>query len=62
MFQSGMGPSHVNTFLAALEIPGLQHTALRNRSLEVASAVQVIAETSCQEILLQESSQSEGTK
>ena len=54
MFQTGMGPSHVNTFLAALEVPGLHYKAMRDRQKEVSKAIEYVAETSCANVLQQE--------
>lgn len=54
MFQAGMGPSHVNTFFAALEIPGMQYNALKRREVEVSEAIKAVAKSSCLEVLHQE--------
>jgi len=54
MLQSGMGVSHMTTFLAALEIPGLHHNSVRERQREVAKAVKRVAESSCLEALQEE--------
>jgi len=54
MLQSGMGHSHMNTFLAALEIRGLQYGTIKKRQSEVAKAVKRVAESSCLEALEEE--------
>ena len=54
MYQAGMGPSHVNTFLAALEVPGMQYNALKKREEEVSQAIKSVAEASCLHVLQQE--------
>jgi len=54
MFQAGMGPSHVNTFLAALEVPGLQYNAMKKREAEVSEAIATVAESSCLDAIQQE--------
>lgn len=62
MFQAGMGPSHVNTFLAALEVPGMQYNALKRREEEVSEAIKAVAESSCLHVLQQECTMSELNK
>ena len=51
MYHTGMGPSHVSNFLAALEIPSLTKRNMRIREKEVAKAFHTIAQQSCHESL-----------
>ena len=54
MIQAGKGPSHVNTFLAALEVPGIQFYSMKKRQLEIAKMLKLTAQISCLDALKQE--------
>ncbi len=49
MLHSGMGPTHVNSFLTALNVPPVSENALINRQQEVGPALERVAKQSCQE-------------
>lgn len=54
MLHAGMGVTHVNTFLATLEIKGLQPRVLKEREREITGHLQQCAKESCNSALLSE--------
>ena len=59
MYHTGMGGTHVNNFLAALDIPGIHHKTLKKREEEVAKYIRDVAKDTCEEALEQEISMTE---
>lgn len=49
-----MGPTHLNAFMAELNMPGIHHKSLRAREKEVAVAVEAVVKKSCDRALQQE--------
>lgn len=49
-----MGAAHMNSFLAALEIPGLHHKSLVDREKEISTAFKITAEASCDDAIEEE--------
>lgn len=54
MFHTGLGGSHVNSFLAAIEVPGLDHKAQRRHASVLAKHVETVAHDSCEKALREE--------
>ena len=54
MLHSGLGETHVTKFLAALEIPALQHNALKSREREIAKHIEQHARISCDKSMNEE--------
>ena len=54
MYDTGMGPDHVNRFLGDLNIPGIQPSALKKREKEVLPFIQSAARSSCEKALEEE--------
>lgn len=59
MYHCGMGPTHVNSFLASMEIPGMSPTNMKKREREVTQKIHSIARTSCDEALVAETKASQ---
>lgn len=51
MVNSGMGVSHVNSFLTGLNLPGIHHKSMKAREREVGRAVKTVARESCNKAL-----------
>ncbi|XP_056006937.1 DNA polymerase III PolC-type-like [Ostrea edulis] len=60
MINSGLGETHLNTFLAVLNVPGISKQGLKEREREVGNTLKKMAEESCQAILLEEVEKSDG--
>ena len=54
MINAGMGASHINTFLAGLEIPFMCAKTIRRRELEIAHTIEAVAVESCNAALHEE--------
>lgn len=54
MINGGFGETHVNSFLASLNIPGISKKSLKNREREVGVHLEELAEDSCQKQLQDE--------
>ncbi|XP_062590039.1 uncharacterized protein LOC134251653 [Saccostrea cucullata] len=60
MINGGFGESHLNAFLAVLNIPGISKGGLKEREREVGSTLSKMAEESCRTSLLEEVEKSDG--
>jgi hypothetical protein len=54
MINGGFGETHLNAFLAVLNIPGISKQGLKEREREVGSTLQKMAEESCENCLMEE--------
>ena len=54
MINGGFGETHVNYFLASLNIPGISKKSLKNREREVGVHLEELAKESCQKQLQDE--------
>ena len=52
---NGIGFSHVNSILTALEIPSLTRSTYKKREREIGQATELVARESCEKMLIQES-------
>lgn len=50
-FDSGIGYTHVNSFLMTLNVPTINRTAYKRRQREIGLAIEEVASNSCQMVL-----------
>ena len=48
MYNSGMGPDHVNVFLSSCNLPTIDNKTIRKKELEIGQAIVKIANESCE--------------
>ena len=54
MLHSGIGETHVNNFLAAINVPGIHHKTLKKREREAGQGLENVAQKAIQEALDEE--------
>ena len=54
MYHAGMGPTHVQGFLSALEVPSPSAAVLKRREREMLSSIQNVAQQTCNEAIAEE--------
>jgi hypothetical protein len=54
MYHTGLGETHVSSFLAALEIPHLHHKTMKQREREIAKSIDKVAKESSLRVLEEE--------
>ena len=61
MLNIGIGATHVQSFLAALNVPSMHHKFIRTREKDMGKKIIEVAEESCKEALEEEKEMSRVT-
>ena len=57
MINAGLGETAVNSLLASLNTPGINHRHLKKREREIGLVIEEVAEESCEDALTEEQQQ-----
>ncbi|XP_076088184.1 uncharacterized protein LOC143058588 [Mytilus galloprovincialis] len=60
MIHAGMGATHVNNFLAGLNVPPVHSSTIRKKEKEIGKKIQEVAAESCKSVLIKEKDLSNG--
>ena len=54
MVHAGMGTSHIQSFMAVLEIPSITHKHMKLREREILASIENVARKSCDQAIAEE--------